>query len=111
MFRNDEGMNNHRRTALGCLSVLAWFLTMPAVFVAVGAVDQHKFQSITDNIAPITATTLLVWAVWIYWRFVPSAPRLWHRIGYLAAFLMGMCLLGVGALWVTFWVMTAIHGA
>jgi len=104
-------MNNHRRNVLGCLSVLAWFLTMPAVFVAVGALDQHKFQSISDNIAPIIATILFAWAIWIYWRFVPGAPRIWQRIGYLAAFLMGMCLLGVSAMWVTFWVMMAIHGA
>lgn len=43
--------------------------------------------------------------------FVPSAPRIWRRIGYLAAFLLGIYLLGAGALWVTFWVMLAIHGA
>lgn len=111
VFRSDEGMNSHRRTVRGCLNVLAWSLTMPAVFVAAGTLDQRKLQSISDNIAPITATTLFVWAVWIYWRFVPSAPRIWQRIGYLAAFLTGMCLLGVSTMWVTFWVMMAIHGA
>ncbi|WP_432729698.1 hypothetical protein [Variovorax sp. W6] len=93
------------------LNVLAWFLAMPAMFVAVGALDQRKFQPLFENIVPITAAILFVWAAWIYWRFVPSAPRIWQRIGYLAAFLLGMYLLGAGALWVTFWVMLAIHGA
>ncbi len=93
------------------LSVLAWFLAMPAMFVAVGTLDQRKFQPLFENIVPITGAFLFVWAAWIYWRFVPSAPRIWQRIGYLAAFLLGMYLLGAGALWVTFWVMLAIHGA
>ncbi|MGJ7536303.1 MULTISPECIES: hypothetical protein [unclassified Variovorax] len=104
-------MNIHRHTALGCLSVLAWFFTMPAAFLAIGAVEQREFQSISDNVAPVTVTVLFVWAAWIYWRFVPSAPRIWQRIGYLVAFLTGMCLLGTGTMWVTFWAMMAIHGA
>ena len=93
------------------LSVLAWFLTMPAIFVAVGSLDQRKFRLITDNIAPIIAAILLAGAIWIYWRFVPRAPRIGWRIGYLAVFLAGMCLLGTGALWLSFWIMMAIHGA
>jgi len=92
------------------LNVLAWFLTMPAMFVAVGALDQRKFQPLFENIVPITAAILFVWAAWIYWRLVPT-PRIWQRIGYLAAFLLGMYLLGAGALWVTFWGMLMIHGA
>jgi len=93
------------------LNVLAWFLAMPAMFVAVGALDERKFQPLFENIAPITATILFAWAVWIYWRFVPSTSRIWQRTAYLAAFLLGMYLLGAGALWVTFWIMLAIHGA
>ena len=93
------------------LNVLAWFLATPAMFVAVGALDQRKFQPLFENIVPITAAILLVWAAWIYWRLVPSTPRIWQRIGYLGVFLLGMYLLGAGALWVTFWVMLMIHGA
>lgn len=93
------------------LNVLAWFLAMPALFVVAGALDQRRFSSITDNIAPITAAILFAWAVWIYWRFIPSVPLIWRRIGYLAAFLATMCLLGAAAMWLTFWVMMAIHGA
>jgi len=93
------------------LSVLTWFITMPAVFLAIGALDRRKFQSIYDNATPITATILFVGAIWIYWRFVPSAPRIWQRIVYLAIFLTGMCLLATGAMWITFWVMMGVHGA
>ncbi|MDR6519235.1 hypothetical protein J2789_001917 [Variovorax paradoxus] len=93
------------------LNVLAWFLAMPAMFVAVGAMDERKFQPLFENIVPVTAAILFVWAAWIYWRFVPSTPRIWQRIGHLAAFLLGMYLLGAGALWVTFWCMLMIHGA
>ena len=93
------------------LSVLAWFLAMPALFVAAGALDRRRFPSITENIAPITAVILFASAVWIYWRFVPSTPLIWRRLGYLAAFLATMCLLGIAAMWITCWVMMAIHGA
>jgi len=93
------------------LNVLAWFLAMPAMFVAVGALDQRKFQPLFENIVPITAAILLVWAVWIYWRLVPSTRRIRQRTANLAAFLLGMYLLGAGALWVTFWVMLLVHGA
>lgn len=44
-------------------------------------------------------------------RINSSTPRIWQRIGYLVAFLLGMYLLGAGALWVTFWCMLMIHGA
>lgn len=93
------------------LSVAAWFLTMPAIFVAVGALDQRKFRLLSDNIAPIIFAILLAGAGWIYWRFVPRASQIGGRILYAVVFLAGMCLLGLGAMWVSFWVMTAIHGA
>ena len=47
----------------------------------------------------------------LYRCSIRSTPRIWRRIGYLAIFLMGLYLLGAGTMWVTFWVMLAIHGA
>ena len=93
------------------LSLLAWFLAMPAIFVAAGALDQRKFRLLTDNIAPIIFVVLFTGAVWIYWRLIPRTPEIGRRILYLVAFLAVLFLLGAAAMWVSFWVMTAIHGA
>lgn len=78
--------------------MLAWFLTMPAIFVVVGALDQRKFRLLSDNIAPLIFAILLAGAAWIYWRFVPSTPQVGRRVLYLVVFLAGMCLLGMGAM-------------
>jgi len=93
------------------LNVLAWFLAMPVIFAAAGAIKGHRIDWLTGHIAPITAVVLLAWATVIYWRCVPAAPSVWLRLVYLAAFLASMLMLGWGAMWVTYVVMLAIYGA
>lgn len=93
------------------LSLFAWFLAMPAIFVAAGALDQRKFRLLTENVAPIIIAVLFAGAVWIYWRLVPRAPGIGRRILHLTAFLAVLFVLGAAAMWVSFWVMMAIHGA
>jgi hypothetical protein len=93
------------------LNAFAWFLAMPALFVSAAALHHHKIVSISENIVPMTAAVLSLWAGVIYWRCVPSTPSGWRRAGYLVAFLAAMFLLGWAAMWVTFVVMLAIYGA
>ena len=93
------------------LNMLAWFMAMPALFLLAGTLEKHKILFISNEIAPITAVVLLLWAGTIFWRCVPSAPNAWRRSGYLAAFLAVMFLLGWAAMWVTYVVMLAIFGA
>jgi len=93
------------------LNVFAWFFAMPVLFVFAAALESHRILSISDHIAPITAVVLSLWAGVIYWRCIPSTPSMWRRVGYLAAFLGVMFLLGWAAMWATFVVMLAIYGA
>lgn len=93
------------------LNVFAWFLAMPVLFVSAAALESRRIFSVSDHVAPMTATILSLWAGLIYWRCIPGTPNMWRRAGYLAAFLAVMFLLGWAAMWVTFVVMLAIYGA
>jgi hypothetical protein len=92
------------------LNVWAWTAAIPGLSVGLRVLVEHRILSASGNVGAVATTVLLLWACLIYWRCVPSAADVLHRVGYLVAFLTLMLVLGAGALWVTFWIIIAIYG-
>jgi len=97
------------------LHVALWVIASPLIQVLAGFVGSSAFASL-GRFAPmltlfIEASILLLWAAWIYWRYVPHAPGVGRRIVYAVAF---VCVLGgaaYAALWATWFLATMLFGA
>lgn len=92
------------------LNVLAWAVSIPVLNVCMTALERHRILPVSGFVAAVVALVLLLWAVAIYWRCVPSAPSIVARVAYLLIFVAAMALLALGALWAAFWISVAIFG-
>lgn len=92
------------------LNVLAWAVSIPVVSVCLTALERHRILPVSGFVAAAVALVLLLWAVAIYWRCVPSASNIVARVAYLLASVAAMALVGLGALWAAFWTSVAIFG-
>lgn len=72
---------------------------------------RRKSSQCEKRLAPDEGATLLVWAVWIYWRHVPAAPTASRRIAYAIAFVGVLLAAGYAALWAAWMLATLLFGA
>ena len=92
------------------LNMLAWTVAMPLLSLGMRYLDEQRILTMSESVVAMGVSALLLWAVFIHVKFVPSASGLSHRIGYLVAFFAMMTLLGAAGLWLTFLTIVAVYG-
>lgn len=93
-------------------NLVAWLCALPAIFVAASALESHGPVVGLNMLPPIAAVILLIWAGVIYWSFIKNKTR--SRFLEACCFLGFFVLMAAGgavSLWLTYWLMLAIHGA
>jgi len=92
-------------------NLIAWFCTLPAIFVAASALESRGRVAWMDMLPPIAALILLVWASVIYWRFIKKGRSTFLEACCFLGFFVLMAAGGAVSLWLTYWAMLVIHGA
>lgn len=95
------------------LSIVAWGLATPVLGLAASWLNQSAFPS--DRASTFMAHgikgVLLVWAVFIYWRCVPSMHAKTARALVLIAFISTLAVVGYCALYASLVLGLLIFGA
>ncbi|MDH6593233.1 hypothetical protein M2165_003122 [Variovorax sp. TBS-050B] len=92
------------------LHMLAWAAAIPLLSLSLSLLEQHHVLDVSGSAAAIMGVALLLWAGLIYWRAMPPAHSIAARLTGAATYLAAMAVLGVGAVWITFWATVLIFG-